>query len=164
MERRLRLQAQYIEALLSQNETLTAQVASDREAKPASLPAAPNMTSPATPPIQSSPASSYLAPNADGVIDLAAAVMATKSDEPVNPFAIRSINPKTVREVTLQVSGIVAVPARCAVINGRLLQAGDMTESLTVERIDPEAVVFAHAAQRLRVPVGKAAVRVRLPL
>lgn len=164
IERRLRLQAQYIEALLSQNETLTAQVAAGREAKPASLPAAPDAASPATPSIQPSPASSCLAPNADGVIDLATAVMAEKSDEAVNPFAIRSVDPKAVREVTLQVSGIVAGPARCAVINGRLLQAGDVTESLTVERIEPEAVVFVHATQRLRVPVGKTTVRVRLPL
>lgn len=167
LERKIRQQAQTIEALVSQNEALTAKLNAAVSAAPvpavAPLPS-PNLAPPtpvvATPKVDSS----VLAPNADGVIDLAAAAVAAKSGESVNPFAVRTASPEGTREMTLLVGGIVAGPTACAVINDRLLLAGDAIESLLVERIEADAVFLRCGEQRLRLPVSEKPVRVRLPL
>ena len=163
LERKVRQQAQYIDALLSQNSALVAKLA----ATP-SPPAAVAVTPPvpiaplvvaqlATSPIAAE--ESALSPNADGIIDLAAA---TTSGELVNPFVVRGGAGEGTREILLHVSGIIAGPRACAVINERLAQAGDTVESFTVERIDPDAVTLRHGAGRLRLPLAEKPVRVRM--
>jgi type II secretory pathway component PulC len=68
------------------------------------------------------------------------------------------------REVSLQVGGIAAGPMACAVINDRLVQVGEIIESLAVERIEPDAVLLRHSGKLLRLPVAEKPTRVRLPL
>lgn len=168
LELKVRQQAQYIEALISQNDALTAKLAVPkatpqpvvsvppaREPAPAPQPPAPRL------PISAEPT---LTPNADNVIDLIAAIVTEKSGEPVNPFAVRTVPPEAMREVGLLVGGIAAGPMACAVINDRLVQVGETIESLTVERIEPDAVLLRHSGKLLRLPVAEKPTRVRLPL
>jgi hypothetical protein len=81
----------------------------------------------------------------------------------VNPFAVRAAPDGTIREVLLHVSGLIAGPRACAVINERLVQAGDVVESFRVERVDPEVVSLRLGERRLRLPLSEKPVRVRLP-
>lgn len=169
LEQRNRQQAQYIEALISQNDALTAKLTGANGATPPPPTVIPLPTTPARPPrpAQASPpppSEPTLAPNADNVIDLAAFVVAEKPGEPVNPFAVRTLPPEAMREVTLHVGGIVAGPMACAVINDRLVQVGEIIESLAVERIEVDAVLLRHSGRLLRLPVAEKATRVRLPL
>ena len=178
LEEKVRQQAQYIEALLNQNDALSARLATPvaptteisvpvmpaPATKPAPVPAPAGTPAVANPvPVEPAP-ESPLVPNADGVIDLAAATVAAKPGETVNPFAIRSVAADAVREITVQVSGIIAGPTPCAVLNGRLVQAGETVESLTVERVDSDAVLVRHSGHLLRLPVSEKPVRLRLPL
>jgi hypothetical protein len=172
LERKIHQQAQYIEALVSQNEALSMRLNSGAEPPPYPSPVVRALAKPlavqaaATEAAQEpKPAEApTLTPNADGVIDVAAALVVPKSGETVNPFAVRAVPGEMVREVSLQVGGIVAGPAACAVINDRLVQAGDSIESLAVERIEADAVILKHGAQRLRLPIGGKTLRVRLPI
>jgi hypothetical protein len=177
LEQRVRRQRQTIDALVSQNDALTAKLAASARATPppsaqfAPAVPTPNAFAPVPTPAEVPPApppapasrEPLLTPNADGLIDLAARPTANP-DAPVNPFAVRSISPDSLREITLHVGGIIAGPVACAVINDRLLQAGESIESLTVDRIDASAVYFRYEGRRLRVPVSSRPVRVRLPL
>jgi len=158
LERKLRQQAQAIEALISQNDALTAQLGqAPRPIAPAAraLSATATVSEPATP-------ESFLSPNADGVIDLTATNAG--QGEAVNPFAVRKVPTEATREVALHVGGIIAGPTKCAVINDRLVQTGEAIESLTVERIEPDAVFLRREGQRLRLPVSANTVRVRMAL
>ena len=161
LEAKVRQQAQYIEALLSQNEALksgtTLQPATASTVSAAVVPAP--ATSPATPVVTSE--DQALAPNAEGVIDLTATT--AKPGESVNPFAVRTQTDGAAREVMLHVSGLIAGPSACAVINERLVQAGDAVESLRVERVEAEAVLLRCGERRLRLPLSEKPVRVRLP-
>ena len=91
-------------------------------------------------------------------------VVSEKPGEPVNPFTVRTVPPEAMREVTLHVGGIVAGPMACAVINDRLVQVGEIIESLAVERIEADAVLLRHSGRLLRLPVAENSTRVRLPL
>jgi hypothetical protein len=95
---------------------------------------------------------------------LVAVIVAEKPGEPVNPFTVRTVPPEAMREVSVHVGGIVAGPAACAVVNDRLVQAGETIESLAVERIEPDAVLLRHSGRLLRLPVTEQPTRVRLPL
>jgi hypothetical protein len=167
LERKLRLQAQHLEALMSQNDALRADLAAASAqrvspAKPEATPQAtvpPSRPAPATTP--ATPEEPALAPNADGIIDLSAPV--SRSGEPANPFAVRTAPEGPARELLLHVSGLIAGPVACAVVNGRLVQAGDAVESLRVERVEAEAVVLRGGERRLRLPLADKPVRVRLP-
>ncbi len=168
LEQKIRQQAQYIEALISQNDALTAKLAGTNGAAPppAVIPPPPE-PSPQPRPAPVSPApppEPTLAPNADNVIDLVAVIVAEKPGEPVNPFTVRTVPPDAMREVTLHVGGIVAGPIACAVINDRLVQVGEIVESLAVERIEADAVLLRHSGLLLRLPVAEKPIRVRLPL
>lgn len=169
LEQRIRQQAQYIEALISQNDALTAKVTAAIGATPPPptvipLPPPPApLPRPAQVPLPP-PSEPTLTPNADNVIDLVAFVAAEKPGEPVNPFTVRTVPPEAMREVTVQVGGIVAGPMACAVINDRLVQVGEIIESLAVERIEVDAVLLRHSGRLLRLPVAEKATRVRLPL
>lgn len=170
LEAKVRQLTQYIEALISQNDALTAQLAairSDRSFAP-SAPAALNAVSspPTAIPVPPLPLATEptLTPNAQGVIDLAAAAVAEVPGEPVNPFTVRTVAPDSAREVAIQVGGVVAGPVACAVVNDRLVQAGEAVDSFTVERIETDAVLLRHSGRLLRLPVAEKATRVRLPL
>ena len=171
LESKVRQQAQYIEALISQNDALTAKLATTAIAMPlpatvASLQAEPAplpRPAPVPPPLPPA-AEPALTPNADSVIDLAAFVVTAKPGEPVNPFAVRAVPAEAMREMTLHIGGIVAGPIACAVINDRLVEAGESVESLVVERIEADAVFLRHSGRLLRLPVSEKATRVRLPL
>ena len=166
----MRQQAQYIDALLSQNEALSARLNLEPEPIPYPSPLARALAKPqasalAAPEAPPTPAETLtLTPNADGVIDVAAALVTPKADEPVNPFALRLVPAGAVREVPLEIGGIVAGPSAFAVVNDKLLQPGDTVDSLTVERIEPDAVVLRHGTQRMRLPIGVKNLRVRLPI
>lgn len=105
-----------------------------------------------------------ITPNAEGVIDLAAIEQAGSAGEPVNPFAVRTAPGDKTREVSLLVGGIILGKSPCAVVNERLVQAGDTIDGLTVERIEASAVVVRAGAHRLRLPVSPEPTRVKLPL
>ncbi|WP_415910162.1 hypothetical protein [Oleiharenicola sp. Vm1] len=114
-------------------------------------------------PVRSSlPEIAAIAPNADGVIDLS--VVARDPAEEANPFAVRAPEEETNREIALAVGGLIHGVAPCALINGRSVEPGETIESLTVVRLEPDAVLFQHAGRYLRVPVADKPVRVRLPL
>ena len=168
LEQKIRQQAQYIEALISQNDALTAKLAATNGATPPPTTVIPLPADPAPVPLSSPmsppPPEATLTPNADNVIDLVAVIVAEKPGEPVNPFMVRTVPPEAMREVTLHVGGIVAGPIACAVINDRLVQVGDVIESLAIERIEPDAVLLRHSGRLLRLPVTEKLTRVRLPL
>lgn len=164
LERKVRQQAQYIDALLSQNDALRARLASvsGRQPEIAPVPEPAPTILPVTPP--TAPAAEPVhAPNAEGVIDLVA-VATPAAGEPVNPFAVRTAAGATSREVTIRVGGIIAGPVACAVINDRLAEAGETVDSFTVERVESDAVLLRQGEHRLRLPVSETSVRVRLPL
>jgi len=169
LEQKLRQQAQYIEALISQNDALTAKLTATNSAMPPPptvIPLAPN-PAPLPRPVPVAPmppVEPTLTPNADNVIDLVAFVVTEKPGEPVNPFTVRTVPPEAMREVTLHVGGIVAGPMACAIINDRLVQVGEIIESLAVERIEADAVWLRHSGRLLRLPVSEKSIRVRLPL
>lgn len=170
-EPRSRQQAQIIEALQSQNEALAAQLAALQtatESKPTPVAAEP-ATAGAPPPVravlpEAPETDSALAPNAEGLIDLAGIGRAGPADEPVNPFAVRTIPADQTREVTLRVGGIILGATPSALVNNRLVQAGDRIEAFSVERIETDAVLVRAGAHLLRLPVSTVAARVRLPL
>ncbi len=169
LEQRIRQQAQYIEALISQNDALAAKLTAANGATPPPPTVVPLPPPPAPLPRPAQvppppPSEPTLTPNADNVIDLVAFVVAEKPGEPVNPFVVRTVPPDAMREVTLHVGGIVAGPMACAVINDRLVQVGEIIESLAVERIEVDAVLLRHSGRLLRLPVAEKATRVRLPL
>ena len=169
LELKLRQHTQYIEALISQNEALTAKITNASGSAPPSptvgpLPPDPVPLPRPAPVALTLPSEPTLTPNADNVIDLVAFVVAEKPGEPVNPFTVRTVPPEAMREVTLHVGGIVAGPMACAVINDRLVQVGEIIESLAVERIEVDAVLFRHSGRLLRMPVAEKSTRVRLPL
>ena len=194
LEQKIRQQAQYIEALISQNDALTGKLAGtaiptpppanvtpplpqsvalspELPPLPPPIPLPPSLPAPQPPsPVAVStapipiPQEPTLTPNADNVIDLVAVVVAEKSGEPVNPFTVRTVPPESTREVTLQVGGIVAGPIACAIVNDRLVQVGELIESLAIERIEANAVLLRHSGRLLRLPVAEKPTRVRLPL
>jgi hypothetical protein len=161
LEARIRQQAQYVEALLSQNEALTAQLAAGATPPMAAATQALPAPSPSVPLTPARPAT-WLAPNAEGVIDLVAASHRDQPGEPVNPFAVRTIPEGATREVTMVVNAVVAGPTPCAVVNDRLLRPGESAESLVIERIDGDAVIFRAEGQELRLPVSEKKIRIRL--
>ena len=169
LEQKLRQQSHYIEALISQNDALTAKITTTRSSAPPPPTVVPLPPDPAplprpAPLSPTLPPEPTLTPNADNVIDLVAFVVSEKPGEPVNPFTVRTVPPEAMREVTLHVGGIVAGPMACAVINDRLVQVGEIIESLAVERIEADAVLLRHSGRLLRLPVAEKSTRVRLPL
>lgn len=102
-----------------------------------------------------------LVPNAEGMLDLTA--LASNQSEEGNPFAVVPVA-NTAREVMLHLSGLIGGVRASAVINDRLVETGDIVESLTVERIEDRSVLLRFGETKLRIPVGESAVRVRLPL
>lgn len=103
-------------------------------------------------------------PNADGVIDLAAVLTETKAGDEVNPFAVRSLPPEAVREITLRVTGLIHGATPCALVNGRAMQPDEAVESLTLVQVETDAALFRHGPHLLRVPVSTQPVRIRLAL
>jgi len=104
-------------------------------------------------------------PDADGVLDFAAAQRARTFDAIPNPFRDRLRPPPTFGEVSLVVHSVL-IPGRpedaCVVLNGRLYSAGDKVEGLELARISAESLEFRVDGAVLRVPVGDKPVRIRL--
>lgn len=161
-------QRRHIEALIAQNEALANRVRElETQPKPvaATVSPAPNPVpsaagAPATTSAPEPTAEPALVPNAEGLLDLTA----VRTGDESNPFAVRTLPPESVREVSLRVGGIVRGPSPCALLNGRTVQAGDRIESLEVVRIEAAAVLLRHGAELLRLPLTEKPVRVRLPL
>jgi hypothetical protein len=172
-DQKSRQQAQLIEALINQNEALTARLAA-LPAAPATTPTASDAVTDAAPPspvvptVASVPvpaaADPAITPNAEGIIDLAAIELTGSADEPVNPFAVRTAPGEKSREVSLLVGGIILGKTPCAMVNERLLQAGDSLEGFMVERIEADAIIIRLGVHRLRLPVSTTPARVKLPL
>jgi hypothetical protein len=171
---RSRQQAQLIEALISQNDALAAQLAA-RGAGPAAPTAVAAQPPPAPTPAPALPAAASvipaarvpddaLTPNAEGLIDLASgANAAADAGEPVNPFAVRSA-PGQTREVSLLVGGVILGTAPCALVNKRLVQPGDRVEAFLVEQVETGGVVLRFNAHRLRLPVSPQPTRIKFAL
>ena len=181
LEQRLRQQRQMIEALMSQNDALTAKL--NAPASTPHLPPPKADDAPPTPPAMAvapriimveNPAPSIpvalpttspvtvLAPNADGVIDLA--VLSSPPSEPVNPFAVRHLPADAVREVTLRLSGTVGGPVPAALVNGRVLQLGEAVESFMLESCEADAALFRRGDHLIRLPISVQPVRIRVAL
>ena len=87
-----------------------------------------------------------LQPDADGVIDLAAAQEAETFDALPNPFRLRYRPAAPVREVTLAIRAVVlpAPPGRpAALVNGRLYSPGDTLEGLSLANIQADHLELA---------------------
>lgn len=183
-EQRLRQQRQTIEALMSQNDALSARLESQPSTPepPPAVPEAPVtpveqlvtitppplltppgavVPPPPSPPLPLPPMKPevLLAPNAEGVIDLAA--LATPASDPTNPFAVRTAGADPARDLTLTVSGIISGTRPVALVNGRALHVGEAIESLTLERCDADAAIFRCGEHRLRLAVDPKPVRIR---
>jgi hypothetical protein len=174
-EQKLTHQAQLIEALMSQNDALTARLNAPSTPPPeppkpeAARPAAESdphraITPPATAAAIAAPIelATFLTTNADGLVDLTA--LDAAGADAANPFAVRRLASDPAREITLQVAGIITGRTPAALINERLMQAGDVVETLTVERIETDAVVLRHQTHLLRLPITGKPARVRLSL
>jgi hypothetical protein len=101
-----------------------------------------------------------LTPNAEGVLDLTAV---TDGNEP-SPFTVRSVGTEAMRELSLQLAGVIGGAFPCALVNGRPIQAGDMFESLFVVRVEPDGVLLRHEQQLIRLPVSAKPARLRIAL
>jgi hypothetical protein len=168
-KQKVKQQAQLIEALVSQNDALNAKLAANatttpNPTSPTAIPTPVTNDPPVAPHPEPKPAESFAVPNAEGVIDLVAVTLGQATGEPVNPFAVRMVSAEKTREIALHVGGTVAGENPCAVLNDRLVQPGDVVESLAIERIEADAVILSRGEQRLRLPVAEKPVRVRLPL
>ena len=162
--RELRRQRQLVEALMSQNEALQAQLSQAGEPLPAPIETlsvaaepSPPVPSPATEPEAAD--ITLLMPNEEGVIDLRAAA-ALADGEPVNPFVLRQ-PPAPGEETVVTVQGIVRGQHPCALVNDRVLAVGDQLDALRLTRIEPEALFFEVNDFTLRIPLQGGPVRVR---
>lgn len=158
-----RRQAQWIEALISQNDALQQRLTAvpTVTAHAEFRAALPQPIREVQPPAPKPETLACIEPDAQRIVDLTAP--APMPGEPVNPFAVREPAATKGRELTLVVSGIVAGPDRCAVINERLVQPGDPVDVLRLEEIEADAVFLAIGDQRIRLTVSETPVRVRLP-
>lgn len=104
-------------------------------------------------------------PDADGVLDVAAAQQARAFDAIPNPFRIRYRPAPAIREVPLVISSVL-IPDRpedaSAVINGRLYSPGDTIEGLKLTRIQADGLELRGDDIVLRVPVQDQPPKLRL--
>ena len=107
-----------------------------------------------------------LAPNADGVIDLAAASQADEADRLPNPFRRRWRPASAARDVPVAIGAVLTGddPGDASVvINGRVCSRGDTLEGLAIAAITAEAIELRAGAYRARIPVRDAPIVLRLP-
>ena len=174
-------QTQVIEALIAQNDALTARLsAAEHEPAPSSVPSSPALTTaaapiippvPAAPTTSSSPATAalprpapdlpLLVPNAAGAID-ATALAATAAGSLSNPFAVRAATADPAREITLDVQGIVTGAQPCALVNGHVVEPGDTIESLRLARLNADSLVLNGDGFAINLPLGTTKVRLAL--
>ncbi|MDB6095587.1 MAG: hypothetical protein JWM32_3149 [Verrucomicrobia bacterium] len=167
LEGKVRQQAQIIEALMSQNEALAARLAvpppSPVPLPVAVAPATPVASAAITPVALPAPRETEVSPNAEGIVDLVTPA-AAKPGEAVNPFLVRAVATEGVREISVHVTGIIHGPVLCAVVNGRIVQAGDTFESLGIERIESTAVLARAGGKLVRLTVTEKPIRIRVAL
>jgi hypothetical protein len=157
-------QRQLVEALMSQNEALQAQLQDVRIAPvgPGLVQAPAQATDTAAPaPEAEPPPSTWLTPNEEGVIDLRTAI-AQAAGTSINPFVIREpAGPG--EETLLSVQGIVRGEHPCALVNDRVLTVNDRVGRLQLERIEPDSLFFRWDEFFLKIPLHGGPVRVRHP-
>lgn len=165
--------AQVVEALIAQNDALTARLRALENNATGTPPPSPPVTSthasaePSAPvesaPRVASPAPSestpLLVPNAEGVIDTTAH---HASGAPGNPFAVRTLATEAGREIILAFQGIIQGARPCALVNGRVVEAGDTIESLRLTRLEPAALILSGDGFAINLPLGTTKVRLAL--
>lgn len=181
---KLTRQRQWIEALMAQNDALTARLNSLKHTAAGKIPppAVPKTQtiggSPKHEPLPPRPASvgsaaasvlasakppsapiPLLVPNAEGVIDT---TVLNTAGNPPNPFAVRTLPPGSVREVTFVVGGTFQGGSSCALINGRVAAVGDLVESLRLTRITPTTLTLTGDGFAISLPLGSTKVRLAL--
>jgi hypothetical protein len=169
--------AQIIEALIAQNDALTARLHAV-EHPPTPTPAPSSPPSPAAPIVvpllaqSTAPSSSALSPppstevplltpNAQGTID-ATALTSTATGGLPNPFAVRAAATEPAHDITFDVQGIVTGAQPCALVNGHVVEAGDTVESLRLAHLSAGSLILKGDGFALNLPFG--ATKVRLPL
>ena len=104
-------------------------------------------------------------PDADGVLDVAAAMQARSYDAIPNPFRIRYRPVPPIREVPLVITAVL-IPARpedaSVVINGQLYSAGDTIEGLKLSAITADGLELRGDDLVLQVPVQDQAPKLRI--
>lgn len=163
--------AQVVEALIAQNDALTARLrALENNATGTPTPSATPARTNAEPlaPMESSPRVAaptpseippLLVPNADGVIDTTAR---HASGTPGNPFAVRTLATEAGREIILSFQGIIQGARPCALVNGRVVEAGETIESLRLTRLEPAALILSGDGFAINLPLGTTKVRLAL--
>lgn len=161
LEARLQQQRYIVDALLSQQEALRAQLGGT-DAKVAGKPLAASHPVPVAQVTVEARPSNFLQPDGKGVIDLVALAVKPVDSANTNPFVVQAAESTPVREVTLLVQGILSGATPSAIVNERPLEIGESVESLRLVRVEADAAYFAAGDQLLRIPLGRP-VRVRLP-
>jgi hypothetical protein len=111
------------------------------------------------------PGPAVILPDADGVLDIAAAVQARSFDAIPNPFRVRDRPAPLIREVPLVISAVL-IPGRpedaSAIVNGRLCSPGETIEGLKLSRIGAESLELQGEGVVLHVPVEDRPPKLRL--
>lgn len=148
-----------IEALIAQNDALTARIRELEKAAKTTVDSGSHGVA-SVPAIGAPPVadSSWLTANADGVID----ATANKTGGSANPFAVRTVAADGIREIKLDVQALTGGAQPCALVNGRVVQVGDAIESLRFSRITPEMLIVNGDGFAASLPLGSTKVRVAL--
>ncbi|MCB1104591.1 MAG: hypothetical protein H7A44_08500 [Opitutaceae bacterium] len=101
-----------------------------------------------------------LQPDSSGTLDLRTA---NPANPEINPFAVRDQPDGGRNELVVEIGGIIHGAVACALVNGRTLKPGDRLESLTLEFVESDSLVFRHADRLLRLPIGQP-IRLLLPV
>jgi hypothetical protein len=107
-----------------------------------------------------------VAPNADGLIDLATLNLPEAGEALPNPFRIRWHPPTTTREAILTVESVLVqnrADSACVCINGRIFSLGETIEGLTLIAISDDALELRRGRLTVRCPIGDQPLRLTLP-
>jgi hypothetical protein len=119
-------------------------------------------------PVAAAPgAEPVLAPNADGILDLAAVPARGETVEGItNPFRVRWQPPRPARETSVAIGAVLIGDGRpdatSAVINGSVYSPGDRFEGLSIAAIGSDAIELRAEGIRVRLPVREAPLILRL--
>ncbi|MGH7997746.1 MAG: hypothetical protein ACREFX_15485 [Opitutaceae bacterium] len=120
----------------------------------------------ASPPVARRSPQPVLKPDADGIVDVAAALAATRSEPVPNPFRARVVGSPGTRILRLDISGVACpandIDSRCCIIDGELRGPGETIDGFTVSEVGLDSVDLRRSGLVLRLPVDQPIV-VRLP-